>query len=183
MPNAPAMPGYGQAFRDISHRHRSRRSTLIGCAPILMASAAERRSHRRLSSDRPLPGGSALELRLARWHVLGASPRRSCPKGVRDAASARRKPDGMPVALVDPSRQTYFRSMPDSGPSRSTDENSGLCQRLHRRFPRVLAELDDDSVNLVVTSPPFALQRKKEYGNEEQNQYVDWLAEFARPSA
>ena len=29
----------------------------------------------------------------------------------------------------------------------------------------LLAALPDDSVNLVLTSPPFALQRKKEYGN------------------
>ena len=43
----------------------------------------------------------------------------------------------------------------------------------------LLAELDDDSINLVVTSPPFALQRKKEYGNRDQHQYVEWLAEFA----
>ena len=43
----------------------------------------------------------------------------------------------------------------------------------------LLAELDDNSVNLVVTSPPFALQRKKEYGNRDQGDYVDWLAEFA----
>ena len=44
---------------------------------------------------------------------------------------------------------------------------------------KLLAEIGDNSVNLVVTSPPFALQRKKEYGNKEQHQYVDWLAEFA----
>ncbi|OGB87752.1 DNA methyltransferase [candidate division WOR-1 bacterium RIFCSPHIGHO2_02_FULL_45_12] len=37
-----------------------------------------------------------------------------------------------------------------------------------------------DSVNLVVTSPPFALQRKKEYGNESQEDYVDWLMAFGR---
>ena len=43
----------------------------------------------------------------------------------------------------------------------------------------LLAKLEDDSINLVVTSPPFALQRKKEYGNRDQNQYVEWLAEFA----
>ncbi len=40
--------------------------------------------------------------------------------------------------------------------------------------------LDDNSVNLVITSPPFALLRKKEYGNKEQHEYVDWLSEFAR---
>ena len=44
----------------------------------------------------------------------------------------------------------------------------------------LLAEFPDESINLVITSPPFALQRKKEYGNREQGEYVDWLAEFAR---
>jgi len=44
----------------------------------------------------------------------------------------------------------------------------------------LLAQLDDESVNLVITSPPFALQRQKEYGNVNQGAYVDWLAEFGR---
>ncbi len=44
----------------------------------------------------------------------------------------------------------------------------------------LLAELPDRSVNLAITSPPFALQRKKEYGNPEQDDYADWLAEFAK---
>lgn len=43
----------------------------------------------------------------------------------------------------------------------------------------LLAALPDNSVNLVITSPPFALQRKKAYGNAEQHEYVDWLTEFA----
>jgi len=43
----------------------------------------------------------------------------------------------------------------------------------------LLASLNKCSVNLVVTSPPFALQRKKEYGNKAQDEYVDWLLEFA----
>lgn len=42
-----------------------------------------------------------------------------------------------------------------------------------------LEKLEDSSVNLVITSPPFALQRKKAYGNEEQGEYVDWLCQFA----
>lgn len=44
----------------------------------------------------------------------------------------------------------------------------------------MLAQLPDESINLVVTSPPFALQRKKDYGNKEQHEYVEWLAEFAK---
>lgn len=43
----------------------------------------------------------------------------------------------------------------------------------------LLETLDDGSVNLVVTSPPFALLRKKEYGNEDQHNYIEWLARFA----
>jgi len=44
----------------------------------------------------------------------------------------------------------------------------------------LLANLPDGSVNLVMTSPPFALQRQKEYGNFDQSEYVDWLLEFGR---
>jgi site-specific DNA-methyltransferase (cytosine-N4-specific) len=43
----------------------------------------------------------------------------------------------------------------------------------------LLGELPDGSVNLVVTSPPYALHFKKEYGNANQREYVDWLLPFA----
>lgn len=45
---------------------------------------------------------------------------------------------------------------------------------------QLLADLPDNSIHLVVTSPPFALQRVKAYGNKDQSEYVDWLMEFAR---
>lgn len=44
----------------------------------------------------------------------------------------------------------------------------------------LLQKLPDESVNLVMTSPPFALQRKKEYGNKGQDEYLEWIAKFAR---
>jgi site-specific DNA-methyltransferase (cytosine-N4-specific) len=44
----------------------------------------------------------------------------------------------------------------------------------------LLTDLPDSSVNLIITSPPFALQRKKEYGNHDQEQYVDWFLNFAK---
>ena len=44
----------------------------------------------------------------------------------------------------------------------------------------LLRKLPDNSINLVITSPPFALQRKKEYGNKNQDEYIEWLASFAR---
>jgi len=45
----------------------------------------------------------------------------------------------------------------------------------------LLREVPDQSVDLVLTSPPFALQRQKEYGNESEEKYVDWLLRFAEP--
>ncbi|MFO0841303.1 MAG: site-specific DNA-methyltransferase [Gemmataceae bacterium] len=43
----------------------------------------------------------------------------------------------------------------------------------------VLRDLPDDSVNLVVTSPPYALRRKKAYGNVLAPDYIDWFLPFA----
>lgn len=42
----------------------------------------------------------------------------------------------------------------------------------------LLPLMPDASVDLVITSPPFALQRQKEYGNEDQDAYLDWLLSF-----
>ena len=44
----------------------------------------------------------------------------------------------------------------------------------------LLARMPTASVALVITSPPFALQRQKDYGNRAQAEYVDWLTAFAR---
>ncbi len=42
-----------------------------------------------------------------------------------------------------------------------------------------LPSLPDASVNLVITSPPYALYFKKEYGNADQGEYVEWILPFA----
>ena len=42
----------------------------------------------------------------------------------------------------------------------------------------LLDQLEPDSIDLVITSPPFALQREKTYGNVNQQVYVDWLFTF-----
>jgi site-specific DNA-methyltransferase (cytosine-N4-specific) len=42
-----------------------------------------------------------------------------------------------------------------------------------------MGELPDESVDLICTSPPFALVRKKEYGNVDADDYVDWFKIFA----
>ena len=38
-----------------------------------------------------------------------------------------------------------------------------------------LKELEDSSVDLVVTSPPYASQRKHTYGGVEASKYVEWF--------
>lgn len=43
-----------------------------------------------------------------------------------------------------------------------------------------MKELEAESVNLVVTSPPFGLVRKKDYGNEDADRYVEWFTPFAQ---
>jgi len=45
---------------------------------------------------------------------------------------------------------------------------------------KVLNALPSDSVDLVMTSPPFALTRKKEYGNEPIERYLDWFVPFCK---
>lgn len=43
----------------------------------------------------------------------------------------------------------------------------------------LLNSLADDSIDLIFTSPPFALQRKKEYGNLDQDDYLNWFCSYA----
>lgn len=43
-----------------------------------------------------------------------------------------------------------------------------------------MRNLPDNCVNLVMTSSPFALQRKKGYGNVDAADYVAWLTPFAQ---
>ena len=39
--------------------------------------------------------------------------------------------------------------------------------------------VEDGEVDLIVTSPPFGLVRKKDYGNADADEYVDWFRPFA----
>lgn len=42
-----------------------------------------------------------------------------------------------------------------------------------------LTQAKPGSVDLVMTSPPFGLVRKKSYGNEDAHAYCDWFRPFA----
>lgn len=74
----------------------------------------------------------------------------------------------------------------DPAPIRGLSDGPKLAYRTERGEAwlgdaiEVLDEhLADESVDLIVTSPPFALQRPKEYGNETQESYKDWFLPFA----
>lgn len=60
-------------------------------------------------------------------------------------------------------------------PAYETSFGSAYCGDAMELLP----ELKDQSINLAITSPPFALQRKKEYDNKPQDEYVEWLLSFA----
>jgi DNA methylase len=56
----------------------------------------------------------------------------------------------------------------------------GDSLELLRKYPITVRK---GRVNLVFTSPPFPLNRKKRYGNLQGSKYVDWLASFGPPLA
>lgn len=43
---------------------------------------------------------------------------------------------------------------------------------------QVLNDIESDSIDLIITSPPYALQDKKAYGNPSQDEYVNWFLQF-----
>jgi site-specific DNA-methyltransferase (cytosine-N4-specific) len=62
------------------------------------------------------------------------------------------------------------------GPAYSTELGAAWCGDAID----ILADhVETESVDLIVTSPPFALQRPKEYGNEDQASYVAWFSDYA----
>ena len=48
----------------------------------------------------------------------------------------------------------------------------------HVNAIELLHKLPSNSVDLVMTSPPFALTRQKEYGNEPFDKYLEWFMPF-----
>jgi len=43
----------------------------------------------------------------------------------------------------------------------------------------LLKLVPENSVDLILTSPPFALTRQKEYGNKPEQEYLDWFMQFS----
>lgn len=44
---------------------------------------------------------------------------------------------------------------------------------------RMANELEAESIDLIMTSPPFGLIKEKDYGNEDADAYLNWFDQFA----
>lgn len=58
------------------------------------------------------------------------------------------------------------------------ESKNGLI--FHADSLEVMKSIPDNSVNLVFTSPPYALHFQKVYGNVSKEDYVHWFAHFAK---
>jgi len=81
-----------------------------------------------------------------------------------------------PVTHPNPIERIAPQRLAGHDPSYTTTRGAAYCGD----SLNLLDSLPEASVNLVITSPPFALQRQKAYGNKDQGEYLDWLTEFAR---
>src|SRR5436190_14156090 len=52
------------------------------------------------------------------------------------------------------------------------------CAYLGDSLEVLSGKVKDESVDLIMTSPPFGLVRKKDYGNEDADKYVEWFKAF-----
>src|SRR5919197_765875 len=82
----------------------------------------------------------------------------------------------MQINATDKPLNHVIELMPSVAPAYTTKFGAAY----HGDALPLLDHLPDESINLVLTSPPFALQRKKEYGNQSQEDYLDWLEGFAK---
>lgn len=115
-----------------------------------------------------------------RASVCGVCHRRRC----RNLRRCNRAAEGFPSMLK-------MRPQPgDINESESkVDEayRTALGQMLHGKIEDALTSAPlanlKGKVNLIVTSPPFPLVRKKRYGNETGEKYIEWLKDLASPLA
>jgi DNA modification methylase len=83
------------------------------------------------------------------------------------------------IAVADTLRRSTSLT-PKAQPTRSPAYRTSLGAAFCGDSRELLREMPDRSISLVMTSPPFALQRQKSYGNLDQADYIDWLVKFGR---
>lgn len=61
-----------------------------------------------------------------------------------------------------------------------TGYKTDLGEYIYGDSLKLIKQIKDNSIDLIMTSPPFALQRQKAYGNVDQHVYVNWLCQFTK---
>ncbi len=79
------------------------------------------------------------------------------------------------LPLDDRAEQAPLHLLPHAAPVYETQLGFALCED----SLTVLRALPSSSINLVFTSPPYALHFKKAYGNADKADYIDWFKPFA----
>lgn len=64
----------------------------------------------------------------------------------------------------------------DAPPYYQTDKGKAYCGD----SLKLMEHLPENSVDLILTSPPFALTRQKEYGNKQEAEYIEWFLQFSK---
>jgi site-specific DNA-methyltransferase (cytosine-N4-specific) len=86
--------------------------------------------------------------------------------------------------LLAPAEDFSADGLPLSHPKRLVEKSPYFTSRYGAAYLgdslALLQALPSNSVNLVVTSPPYALHFKKAYGNENKDRYVAWFLPFAK---
>jgi len=68
-----------------------------------------------------------------------------------------------------------FENLISQKPMYHTEWGSAYCED----SLKLMKKIPDASINLIITSPPYALVFKKEYGNVDAKDYVNWFMPFA----
>lgn len=56
--------------------------------------------------------------------------------------------------------------------------STNLGKAYHADALKILPTIPSESIDLILFSPPFALNRKKEYGNFSEDKYINWFLSF-----
>ena len=57
-------------------------------------------------------------------------------------------------------------------------KSTNLGKILHTDSFDFLKSLEEDSVDLIFTSPPYDIVSPKKYGNKQGQDYQEWILEF-----
>ncbi len=86
------------------------------------------------------------------------------------------------TSVAASSREVRIRSVPTCQTRQVLTDaySTQLGHAYHGDGLEMLRRMRAGTVQLVLTSPPFALTRKKAYGNKASQEYIDWFLPYAR---